>query len=104
MILRRQCVIRLGDQNLLTDERRVRHRARVERARVAYVVGLLAPFRQLHLYYVLVPPVEHDAYVSVLAEKERTKALDIGRIESEIVKVEPLSPETLFKLGCTVTK
>lgn len=50
---------------------------RVERARVAYIVGLLAPFRQLHLYYVLVPPVEHDAHVSVLAEKRRTKALCI---------------------------
>lgn len=75
MILRRQCVIRLRDQNLLTDERRVRHRVRVERARVAYVVRLLAPFRQLHLYYVLVPPVEHDAYVSVLAEKECTKSV-----------------------------
>lgn len=58
-------------ENLLTDERRVRHRVRVERARVAYVVGLLAPFRQLHLYYVFVPSVEHDAYVSVLAEKEQ---------------------------------
>jgi len=79
VILRRQCIIRLEDQNLLTDERRVWHRVRVERARVAYVVGLLAPFRQLHLYYVVVPLVEHDAYVSVLAEKERTKELDIER-------------------------
>lgn len=76
MILRRQCVIRLEGQNLLTDERRVRHRVRIERTRIAYVVGLLAPFRQLHLYYVFVSPVEHDAHVSVFAEKEQAKALD----------------------------
>lgn len=76
MILRRQCVIRLEGQNLLTDERRVWHRVQIERTRVAYIVGLLAPFRQLHLYYVLVSPVEHDAYVSVFAEKEYAKALD----------------------------
>jgi len=38
---------------------------------------------------VLVPPVEHDAYVSVLAEKERTKVLNIGRLKNEVVKVEP---------------
>jgi len=86
---RHNVAISLEYQDLLTDKRRVRHRVRVERARVAYIVGLLAPFRQLHLYYVLVPPVEHDAHVSVLAEKERTHRgvryqvnRDIGKVQS----------------------
>lgn len=48
---------------------------RVERARVAYVVRLLAPFRQLHLYYVLVPLVKHHAHVSVLAENKCVKKI-----------------------------
>lgn len=81
MILRRQCVIRLEGQNLLTDERRVRHRARIECTRIAYIVGLLAPFRQLHLYYVLVSPMEHDAHVSVFAEKEHAKHVRYTRNE-----------------------
>ena len=55
------------------DERRVWHRVQIERTRVAYIVGLLAPFRQLHLYYVLVSPVEHDAYVSVFAISRRLR-------------------------------
>lgn len=84
-----QCVISLGDENLLTDERRVRHRVRVERARVTYIIRLLAPFRQLHLYYVLVSPVEHDAHVSVLAEKERTGVSGTKWIETSTPKLTP---------------
>lgn len=54
---------------------------RIERTRVAYIVELLAPFRQLHLYYVLVSPVEHDAHVSVFAEKEHAKYVRYTRNE-----------------------
>lgn len=57
----------------LTNERRVRRRVGVERTRVAHVVGLLAPFRQLHLYYVAVPSVEHQAHVAIGAGKEKVK-------------------------------
>lgn len=57
----------------LTNERRVRRRVGVERTRVAHVVGLLAPFRQLHLYYVAIPSVEHQAHVAIGAGKEKVK-------------------------------
>lgn len=42
----------------------------VERTRVAHVVWLLAPFRQLQLYYVAIPSVEHQAHVAIRTAKE----------------------------------
>lgn len=62
-------LVLINDRNWLTDERGVRRRVGVERTRVAHVVGLLAPFRQLHLYYVAVPSVEHQAHVAIGAAK-----------------------------------
>ena len=60
----------INDRNWLTNERRVRRRVGVERTRVAHVVGLLAPFRQLQLYYVAVPSVKHQAHVAIRTAKE----------------------------------
>lgn len=63
-------LVLINDRNWLTNERRVRRRVGVERTRVAHVVGLLAPLRQLHLYYVVIPSVEHQAHVTFVTETE----------------------------------